>query len=199
MSESFMRFAGTMALVNAGLTVINLATVMIFFAVGGFWGTLNDGVSVFWALSFIPLVLALYRLTEPENRPVSLLAVAAGIGAMIVFASLQAMLTAGLVSFEQTVAIILTMTGILGLSLAASGILVGNGQLLPSGLAWLTLALGAGFVVGGVGFWIGSQDHPLAMVGFLTTGLIGPLWALWLGRILLNGSLTVTTTTSTGV
>lgn len=113
MTDSFMLLAGWIAYANAGLTIANIVTIMIFFAVGGFWGRLNDGVSVLWALSFISLLVALYRLNTPVNGPVSLLAAAIGIAAMLIFAALQILLVMKQVTFEQTVAVILSMTGVL--------------------------------------------------------------------------------------
>jgi len=162
---------------------------MIFSAVGGFWGTLNDGVSVLWALSFIPLTMVMYRLNSEVNAQVSLLSAIIGISSMLVFAVLQSLLFLGQVSFEQTVAAVLTMTGVIGVSLVINGLLAGSGDTLPSGLVWLTVALGLGFVFGGIGFWIGGQQHPVAVIGFLVTVLVGPVWAIWLSRLLLNGTL----------
>ena len=193
MSDSFMRFAGWIAYANAGLTIANIVTIMIFFTVGGLWGRLNDGVSVLWALSFIPFSIALYRLNAPANGTASLLAAIIGIAAMLVFAVLQSLLVMKQVTFEQTVAAVLSMTGILGVSLATSGLLARGEEILPTGLVWLTLLLGLGFIVGGIGFWVGGPQHPLAMVGFLTTALVGPVWAIWFGRLLLNGTLTAPT------
>ena len=198
MTDSFMRFAGWTAYANAGLTVANMVTIMVFFAAGGFWGRLNDSVSVLWALSFIPLAIVLFRVNTPVNGPASLLAAVIGIAAMLVFAVLQILLVMKQVTFEQTVAAVLTMTGIIGLSLVFNGLLARAGETLPAGLVWLTLVFGLGFVLGGIGFWIGNQQHPLAMVGFLVTALIGPVWAIWFGRLLLNGTLYVNVTLGAG-
>ncbi|MGB3716847.1 MAG: hypothetical protein WA996_20705 [Candidatus Promineifilaceae bacterium] len=162
MTDSFMRFAGWTAYANARLTIANMVTIMVFFVVGGFWGRLNDSVSVLWALSFIPLAIVLYRVNTPVNGPVSLLA------------------------------------AVIGLSLVFNGLLARSGETLPAALVWLTLAFGLGFVLGGIGFWIGGQQHPLAMAGFLVTALIGPVWAIWLGRLLLNGTLYVQLTLAAG-
>ena len=198
MTESFVRLAGWTAYVNAGITIANIVTIMIFFAVGGFWGPLNDGISVLWGLSFIPLVMVLYRLNAPVNTQLSLLAAVIGTGAMITFAVLQTLLVLGQVSFEQTAAAILSLTGVLGISLVINFLLARSGETLPAGLLWLTLALGLGFIFGGIGFWAGGQQNPLAMVGFLITAVIGPVWAIWLGRLLLNGALFSQATFSSG-
>jgi hypothetical protein len=189
MTDTFIRFAGYTGYANAALTILNIATIIIFFSIGGFWGKLNDGVSVLWALSFIPLAMVMYRLNSEVNPQVSLLAVIIGISSMLVFAVLQSLLFLGQLSFEQTESVVLSMTGVIGISLVINGLLAGSGGTLPSGLVWLTVTFGLGFVFGGIGFWIGRQQHPVAVIGFLVTVLVGPVWAIWLGRLLLNGTL----------
>jgi hypothetical protein len=189
MLDSFVRFAGWTAYTNAALSIANMVTIMIFFAVGGFWGRLNDTISVFWALSFIPLVVVLYQVNRDDNASLSLATAGIGIGAMLIFAISQSLLALGQVRFEQTLAAVLTMTGVLGLSLLFSSLLARSGETLPTGLFWLTLAYGIGLILGSAGFWLGGQQHPLAMLGFITAAFIGPVWAIWLGRLLLKGDV----------
>lgn len=198
MTESFVRIAGMTAFINAGLTIANIITIMIFFAVGGIFGPINDGISVFWAISFIPLVIVLYRLNTANSPTISLLALAAGVAAMIAFAALQTLLVIRQVRFEQTLAAVLTMTGILGISLIVSGLLARSGEALPSGLAWLSIVYGLGFVLGGIGFWLGGQQHPVSVLGFAVTFIGGPIWAIWLGRLLMKGEFTALTAISAG-
>lgn len=198
MTESFIRFAGLVAFINAGLTLANIVTIMLFFAVGGIFGRINDSISVFWALSFIPLLVVLYRLNTPTNATWSLMTLVAGIAAMIAFAVLQSLLVINQVRFEETLSAVLSMTGILGLSLIINGLLARSGQTIPAGLAWLSITLGLGFVFGGIGFWIGGQQHPLAAIGFIVTVVVGPIWAIWLGRFLLKGSLLAPAITGAG-
>jgi len=110
---------------------------------------------------------------------------------MIAFAVLQTLLVIRQVRFEQTLAAVLTMTGILGVSLIVSGLLARPGDMLPPGLAWLSIAYGLGFVLGGIGFWLGGQQHPVAALGFAITFIGGPIWAIWLGRLLMKGEFPV--------
>ena len=189
MSESFLNFAGWTAFINAALSVANIVTLIIFFAIGGIFGRINDALSVFWALSFIPLLIVLYNINSEVNLPLSLFALLAGIAALLVFAVLQALLVMLRFGFERTLASVLTSMGILGLTLIVYGILALNGEVLPSGFVWVTLVYGIGLIIGGIGFWIGGQEHPLAIFGFLVTFIGGPVWAIWLGRLLLNGEI----------
>ena len=44
---------------------------------------------------------------------------------------------------------------------------------------------GIASVVGAVGFQIGGEQHPLAMIGLLLTAISGLVWVIWFGRLLL--------------
>lgn len=189
MIDSLLRIGGWSAYANAALSVANILTIMIFFSVGGFWGTLNDTLSVIWALSFIPLAIILYLLNRSVNGPFSMASMIIGIAAMVNFIILQSLLVIGRVSFDTTLPAVLTMTGFIGLFLLLNGLLARIGDTLPPGLVWLTVAFGLGFILGAIGFWIGGQQHPLSILGFISTGLIGPAWAIWLGRLLLQDAV----------
>ncbi len=188
MSDSFILFAGRTAYANAALTIASMVTLMIFFSIGGFWGQLNDSVSVLWALSFIPLLIVLYQVNNSVSASLSLATTVIGIGAMLVFAVLQSLLVLTQIQFEQTLGAVLTMTGVLGISLLLSSLLARSQGTLPTGLVWIIAAYGLGSILGSVGFWIGGQQHPLALVGFLAAFILGPIWAIWLGRVLLHGA-----------
>jgi hypothetical protein len=60
-------------------------------------------------------------------------------------------------------------------------------QTLPAGLTWLMVVFGLGYLLSALGIWLGGQQHPLAAGGYLLSVLTGPVWAIWLGRLLLNG------------
>jgi hypothetical protein len=40
-----------------------------------------------------------------------------------------------------------------------------------------------------VGYWLGGYEQPLLWVGAAVGYLAGPVWAFWLGRLLLGGRL----------
>jgi hypothetical protein len=44
---------------------------------------------------------------------------------------------------------------------------------------------GLASVVGAVGFQIGGEQHPLAMIGLMLTAISGLIWVIWFGRLLL--------------
>jgi hypothetical protein len=187
MNESFIRFAGWSSYANAALTIAILVTLAVFFAIGGPWGTINDALSVVWALSFIPLMIVLYQLNRPANATFSLALAIVGIAAMGTFAFLQTLLVLRLVQFEQTFMAVVTLGGIMGLALLLDGLLARSSQSLPAGLTWLMVAFGLGYIISVTGFWLGGWENPLASIGYLIGILTGPAWAIWLGRLLLNG------------
>ena len=190
MSESLLRLVGWSAYANAVLSLANMVTISLFFAAGGFWGPVNDAVSVFWMLSFLPLALLLARVNGAVmGRGAAEGAAIAGAVAMVAFAVLQALLVLGQVRFEQTFAAVVALGGVLGLWLLANGLLALRGATLPAGLAWLSIGFGLSYVVGVVGFWLGGYEHPLLWLGAAVGFVLGPVWAFWLGRLVLRGHL----------
>ena len=41
-------------------------------------------------------------------------------------------------------------------------------------------------LIGAIGFLIGGEQHPLAMIGLLLTAVSGIIWVVWFGRFLLS-------------
>jgi hypothetical protein len=183
--DTLFRLAGWSAYFNAAVFLLSLVALMLFFSIGGFWGTINDSLSIFWMLSFIPLVVAFYQINRSVNAPISLASSIIGISAAIVFAVLQLLLVLGLVRFEQTFTAVLTMTGIFGLAVLIHALLARAGHTLPPGLNWVMIIYGIASVIGAVGFQIGGEQNPLAMIGLLLTAISGLVWVIWFGRLLL--------------
>jgi len=186
MNESaFFRFAGYSAYFNATVFVLSLIALMIFFSIGGIWGRINDSLSVIWMVSYIPLAVALYLITRPINAPVSLVSPIIGVAAMLAFTVMQTMLVMGQVRFEQTFSAVLASTAVIGLFVLTQGLLARSGSLFPPGLVWVMVIYGLASAIGAVGFQIGGESHPLAMIGLLLTAIAGLVWVIWFGRLLL--------------
>ena len=183
---AFFRFAGYSAYFNAIVFVLSLVALMIFFSIGGIWGKINDGLSVIWMISYIPVGAALYLSTRSVSPSISLISFIIGIGAMLVFTILQILLTIGGTSFVQTFTWVLTSTALVGLFVLVQALLARTGSLLPEGLIWIMVLYGLATVVGAVGFQIGGESHPLAMVGLTLTAIAGLVWVIWFGRLLLT-------------
>jgi hypothetical protein len=101
-----------------------------------------------------------------------------------------------LVRFEQTFAAVVTLGGILGLWLLANGLSALKGKTLPGGLAWIGLIFGLSYILGTVGYWLGGYESPLLWAGAALGFLAGPVWAFWLGWLVLHGRLALANTTA---
>ena len=185
---SFLRFAGWVAYFNAFVFVISLVALMLFFSIGGLWGTINDSLSVIWMFSYLPLALALFLINRTVNSPLSLISSLVGSLAALAFVVMQFLLVIGQVRFEQTFAAVLAMTTLVGLFILVHGFLARAGHTLPSGLTWVMVSYGIVSVIGAIGFLIGGEQHPLAMIGLLLTAVSGVIWVVWFGRFLLSGA-----------
>jgi len=182
----FLRFAGWSAYFNAIIFILSLVALMVYFSIGGIWGRVNDSLSIIWMLSYLPLAVALYLINRSVNAPVSLVSSLVGIVAALVFVVLQLLLVLGQVGFEKTFSAVLTMTALVGLFALVHGFLGRAGHTLPSGLTWVMIIYGIASVVAAIGFQIGGEQHPLAMIGLLLTAVSGLVWVIWFGRLLLS-------------
>jgi hypothetical protein len=192
MNNSLIQISAWTAYVNAALSIAGTATLILFFVAGGFWGPLNDSFSVLWALSFLPLLATLYQINAPVNPPLALVAVLVGVASMLAFAFLQILLVMRVVRFEQTFVAVTSLGAALGLAIFLTGLLVRQGSTFPARLAWISMAFGLSFMVSGVGFGIGGWENPLAGAGYLISVFTGPVWAFWLGRLLVKSQSPVT-------
>ena len=190
MSESMVRLYGWSAYANGILMLANMITLMLMFAVNPFWGPVNDAISVVWILSFLPLALLLAQVNQPVmGRAVAVGTAVVGAVAILPFAVQQILLVVGQVRFEQTFAAVATLGGVLGLWLLLNGLLAQIGKTLPGGLAWLSIVFGLSYIMGTIGYWLGGYEQPILWVGAAAGYLVGPVWAFWLGRMLLHGRL----------
>jgi hypothetical protein len=192
MSEAALfRFAGWSAYFNATIFLLSLVALMLFFSIGGFWGTVNDSLSILWMLSYIPIAVAFFQINRSVNTPVSLASSIIGIVAAIVFVILQSLLVVKVVRFEQTFTAVLAMTALIGLFVLIHALLARAGHTLPVGLTWVMIIYGIASMVGAIGFQIGGEQHPLAMIGLLLTAISGLVWVVWLGRLLLAEKIAI--------
>lgn len=192
MNASVFRFAGWSAYANAVLSVAILVTLATYFVAGEPWGSINDSLSVIWSLSFLPLVVVLYKANKPGSTALSLGMAATGILSMLAFSVLQSLLVMGVVRFEQTFLAVVSLGGIFGLVILSYGLAARSGEAwLPSRLAWLMIAFGLGYGLSAIGFWLGGWENPLAAIGYLASAVTGPAWSFWLARLLLNNRVLI--------
>lgn len=190
MNQSALRVFGWSAYANGILTVANMVTLALMFGVSMAWGRVNDAISVLWLLSFLPLALLLVQVNQSVmGRAVAVGTAIVGALGILAFAALQGLLVVGQVRFEQTFPAVATLGGVLGLWLLLNGLLALKGKTLPTGLAWLGIGFGLSYILGTIGYWLGGYESPILWVGAVMGYVLGPAWAFWLGRLLLNGRL----------
>jgi len=184
--EALFQFAGWSAYFNAAVFILSMIALMVFFSIGGIWGRINDSLSIIWMLSYLPLAWALFMINRPVKALISLAASLLGIAAALVFVVLQILLVNGRVRFEQTFSAVLIMTALVGVFVLIHALLAKAGHNLPPRLTWVMIIYGIASMVGAIGFQIGGEQHPLAMIGLLLTAVSGLVWVIWFGRLLLS-------------
>jgi MFS family permease len=180
---------GWTAILSAAATLGTAITGILFFAVNDAFGNVNDTFSVFQVVLMLPVAVALYLLAGPEPGWSALVALAVGCAGMVFVAVLQALLVAGKVRFEQTIAQVLAGGAVIGLWLILANALALAAGAFSWGLAAFGFVAGAGYVLTAVGFHRGQQEHPLFYAGSLLMVVGYSVWAIWLGLLLLNGTL----------
>ena len=187
MTRQFVSYAGWSAYVSAAGTITTFVSAILFFSLGQPFGSINDIASVFQVILMLPLALVLYLLFRPHSQTLSFLAAAMGIGGILVGGVIQSLLVAGVISFQQTVSFFPAGAAIGGWLMLNSYLSLTR-HLLPRGLAWLGLLAGIGYITSVTGFLLGGYQNPLFLAGGLLTVICYPIWALWLGRVLVSGN-----------
>jgi hypothetical protein len=188
MSEStrgIVRRAALAAYVIAAAGLVAAVTILLFFAIGQPWGTLND-VALLVATAAIPiLMLAFWELGGLTPTSLALVAQVTGWVAVIVWCVAQAFFIVGVVDFDydrpatgalaiQAVALI-----VVGLWIAGANLLGGSWLNV---IRWFGVAAGIGFVLVPIGLMLGGVGHPLAYVGGIGYSIVFPVWAFLMGR-----------------
>jgi len=167
-STTLLRLGGKAAYATAVVAPIGLAflaAMYIAFAVGarsqGFtFGWINDALAVVTGLLMVPVVVAVHVLLRERAPQASRLALIVGIGANVAIATLQSLLVAGVLTFEQEIGPVLIAFLALVIWFVATGFLGSSAGVLPHGVRMSVLA---------------------------ATYLGYPFWAIWLGRLLIRG------------
>ena len=66
------------------------------------------------------------------------------------------------------------------------GIFVSATTVLSPSIGWINLAAWISSLLGITGFWRGGERHPLTAAGFLISGILVPIWAIWIGSLFLG-------------
>lgn len=188
MSEStrgIVRRAAVAAYVVAAAGLVAMVTIILFFATGQPWGTLND-ISLLVVTAAIPvLMLAFWELGGLTPTPLALVAQVSGWVAAVVWCVVQALFIAGVLDFDyekaatgglavEAVALI-----VIGLWIAGANLLAGGWL---SSIRWFGVAAGLGFVLLPIGLILGGVGHPLTYAGGVGYSIVFPVWAFLMGR-----------------
>jgi hypothetical protein len=187
MARQLLGYAGWCAYVSATATILTFVSAVLFFSLGQPFGTLNDVASVFQLIFMLPLALILYLIFRPHNQWLSFLAATLGMSGMLVVGTVQSLLVAGVITYQQTVPFV-PFGSAIGGWLILSGYLSLTSQLFPRTLAWAGLLAGVGYIVTVAGFTLGGYQNPVFYAGGLLMLISYSTWAFWLGRVFVAGN-----------
>ena len=188
LNPTLTQFYGWCAYLSAAATVLTFLTGILFFTVGEPFGKINDTFSVFQLLLMIPLAVMFVQLPATSHLLPALIATVLGIGGMLLLAVGQSLLVIGHIDFEGSLKF-LPAGAAIGIWLILASSLAMVSELLPQLLAWIGVVAGAGYILTVAGFLKGGQQDPLFYLGSLVLGIGYPVWAIWLGQLLLSGKV----------
>lgn len=182
--------AGWSAIAAAILTVTGLVTLLAFFGTRSpLLGALNDLNTIVMALVTVPVALALHPVAARTSASLATIAVGADLAGVVLAAGFSALLVTRIMTFEATLTAITVGNGLIGVWLLATAALVLSASAVPSPLAWLGIAGGAGLALASLGFPLLGREHPFIAVAGLVAliGLVG--FYSWTGLLLLQDRL----------
>ncbi|MBI3746910.1 MAG: hypothetical protein HY264_10410 [Chloroflexi bacterium] len=188
---TFAELAGWSALVAAVATVVGAALLMLFFARGEPWGTLNDVASVILMVATIPVAIVIGAIELERFNMIALVVAAIGVMGMLLAAGFQGALVARVRTYEQLLSRTLGAGAVVGVWYVLAGLLALEGRLLPPPLPPLAIASGVGFIAIGYGFAAGGQNHSASKAGGVVLLLGSTSFLGLIGFRLLIGDLVV--------
>ena len=175
------------ALVAAASGAIALVAIVLFFAFGQPFGTVNDLALLAMTMSLQPAMLAHYELGEIVPLWPARLSLAGATIAVAGWALIQLSFVAGLVTFDYEVpatgwlAVQTALLAIIGLWIGGASLLAGPWLSLPT--RGLGIVAGLGTVVMAAGLLLGGVNHPLSYVGGVGYQVVLPVWAFALASV----------------
>jgi hypothetical protein len=200
------RFAGWAAILSGVAAILAMVTLILFFALEmdsgeeHLWGPLSDLFPIIQMALLIVVARGLYVIQRPATPRTGIIGLAIGVVGMLGVIVLQTFLRVGVMQFAQEIGPLVIAFALVGVWLMVANYL-GRQRSLPSRLAWLGMAVGAAYVlepvivfVAGGADWRAYMSNPLLVVVsaviFLLAYVGFPIWAIWLGRVLLATNAT---------
>ncbi len=183
------RYAGWSAYGSAAAMILSAVTLALFYNVGQPWGTINDITITVLAVLILDVLLVLHRLHRHGDPTFSLIAYLIGVLGMIMAIGFQVLLVLRI--YEPPELTVPVGFGLWGVSLLLFSYLAFAGKTFPRGLVILGLIAGIGYVLVSAGSITGDVPVPLSLTGILLAAIFYPLWAIWFGRLIFSGKLTM--------
>jgi hypothetical protein len=189
-NNPLIQFFEWSAYLSATATIFTFVTGILFFTVGKPFGKINDISSVFQVLFMIPLSIMFVKVSPENNQILGLIAALCGIFGMILSGVGQSLLVIGRIDFDSSRKFFPAGAAI-GIWLIMVCTISIHNSSLPHLLAWIGILAGFGYIVTVIGFLKGGEQDLLFNIGALVLGISYPIWAIWLGRLLLSGALEI--------
>lgn len=186
MNDPALQIFGWFAYLSAAATILTFITGILFFTKGEPFGKINDISSVFQVLFMVPLAILLVRIHPALDLYWMLIATIIGLSGMVLTATGQSLLVMGRIDFQGSLKFFPAGAAIGIWLIAVCGLGVMRGQFPPL-QAWIGIVAGIGYLATVIGFLIGGQQNKLFYIGALVLGISYPIWAIWLGRLLMTG------------
>lgn len=207
MNTRLARPAGWAAYLSGIAAVLGLASLVLFFSLESapstaqaphLWGPVSDIAPILQMVSLLIVALGLYRIERSKVASLSLIGSTIGILGMLGVILLQLFLIIKVITFEQEILPVLVATGTVGIWLILVNFSSRRQQDFPTRLAGLGMAVGAAFVLepvmltaagGAIAWRVFMSNYFLLAVSavvFLVSYVGFPVWAFWLGRLILR-------------
>lgn len=197
------RFAGWAAILSGVAAILAMVTVILFFTLEmdsseeHLWGPLSDIFPIIQMALLLVVTCGLYAIQRATAPRTSIIGTVIGVIGMLGVIVLQTLLRMGVVRFEQEIGPLVMAFALVGVWLIVANDVGRRQRSLPSTLAWLGMAVGIASIleavivaVAGGADWRTYMSNPLLVVVsavvFLLVYVGFPIWAIWLGRVLLK-------------
>jgi len=177
---------GWSAYLSAAAAILTFVTGILFFSVGQPFGKINDISSVIQVLLMIPLVIFFFQILPTHLRDLGMINVLFGLSGIFISAFGQSLLILGRIDFQGSLKFFPAGAAIGIWLMLSCSFAVGSGQ-LPQLLGLIGILAGMGYIVTVIGFLWGSKQNVVFYIGALMLGVSYPVWAIWLGGLILSG------------
>jgi len=212
MDSSNPNFLGRIIIASAIFWILQLVAVSLLYSGLPFLGGLSDISSAMSVIFLIPLVLAFDRYYGSSNRGLSQIAQILAIAGILATAVAGFLIAFRMITLQQSFPPVITGYGLVGVWLMVINYLGLNNPDMPRRFTWIGLVVGLAMstslliglfwaddllsmFTGFVGLSQGNGSNIFMMILFFVGAPIHqfgfPVWAIWLGRMILSGKVSL--------